>query len=305
MSTQDQANQDKAKVWAELDRESEGDAQAAIDEITGGNAGGATTQASSDAHDVETNPKTDTSAADQAALNGGGGGGDDPYGSLPTTVRDELLGLKSMVGGLTQRLRNAEGHIGGLNSKLQQQVEAARTLSASGGAAPTAREIREAQGDRKATQELYSEYPEFAEALKAALDEQIGGLKSRIDTMQPTQTGVSRAELDAMRAELTVEARHPGWQDIVQTPEFRGWFERQPYETQMLAASDSPQASIRLLDLHQSGRNSAAQDRTRRLDSAAAIPTGRSGSGARAKPIDQMSKAELWSYLDAEERGRR
>jgi hypothetical protein len=39
-----------------------------------------------------------------------------------------------------------------------------------------------------------------------------------------------------------------------------------------------------------------------RLDSAAAIPMGRGAQAARVKPVDQMTKAEYWAYLDEQDR---
>jgi hypothetical protein len=97
---------------------------------------------------------------------------------------------------------------------------------------------------------------------------------------------------------MAVEVRHPGWQDRVQTPEFVGWLQRQPREVQMLAASDSPQDAVRLLDLHGEASTSVTSQRTQRLASAAAIPSGRSGSNTRAKAVEDMTPQEYWAYLD-------
>ena len=221
--------------------------------------------------------------------------------SSEQALMDKIAGLESMLGQVTQRLRNAEGHIGGLGSQLKQQVQAAQQVTAKGGEAPTAGEIRAAQTNPEKMDALKRDYPEFADAMESALNERLSALEQRI-AAQPQQVqqqpGVSFEEISRLRSEMAVEIRHPGWQDRVQTPEFVGWLQRQPREVQMLAASDSPQDAVRLLDLHGEATTSATSQRTQRLASAAAIPSGRSGSNTRAKAVEDMTPQEYWAYLD-------
>lgn len=215
-------------------------------------------------------------------------------------LMDKISGLESMLGQVTQRLRNAEGHIGGLNSQLKQQVQAAQQVTARGGDAPTAGEIRAAQANPEKMNALKRDYPEFADAMESALNERLSALEQRLATQQQPaqQSGVSYEEIANLRSEMAVEIRHPGWKDRVQTPEFSGWLRRQPREVQMLAASDSPQDAVRLLDLHNDASSSVTSQRTQRLASAAAIPSGRSGSNTRAKAVEDMTPQEYWAYLD-------
>ena len=208
-----------------------------------------------------------------------------------------------MLGQVTQRLRNAEGHIGGLGSQLKQQQQLAAQVTAKGGDAPSAGEIRAAQGSAKAMESLKRDYPEFAEAMEAALNEQMQAMKAAMPQAQQ-QPGVTPDEIARLRSEMAVEIRHPGWQDRVRTTEFIGWMQRQPREVQMLAASDSPQDAVRLLDLHSEAMKSATSTRTQRLSSAAAIPSGRSGAQARSKPVEDMTPQEYWRYLDELDRNK-
>ena len=105
-------------------------------------------------------------------------------------------------------------------------------------------------------------------------------------------------EIARLRSEMAVEIRHPGWQERVRTPEFVGWLQRQNREVQLLAASESPQDAVRLLDLHTEALGTASTQRTQRLNSAAALPTGRGGGNTRTKPVEEMSPQEYWRYLD-------
>lgn len=213
---------------------------------------------------------------------------------------DKIAGLETILGQVTQRLRNAEGHIGGLGSQLKQQQQVAAQITAKGGDAPSAGEIRAAQSNPESMARLKADYPEFADAMESALNERLGALEQQLkQAQQPVQQqGVSPDEFQRLRAEMAVEIRHPGWQDRVRTTEFTGWLQRQPREVQLLAASDSPQDAVRLLDLHSDAMKTTSSTRTQRLSSAAAIPSGRSGSNVRGKPIEDMSPEEYWAYLD-------
>jgi hypothetical protein len=219
----------------------------------------------------------------------------------PKVLREKLAGMEAIVQQLQGRLRNAEGHIGGLSSQLKQQHEAAKAVQAAGGDAPTAKELREAQGDPEAMRKLAEDYPEFAAAISPAIDaavtRKVAELEQRFQQSHPQQdSSQMMAELERTRAELTVEVRHPGWKEKVKRPEFIGWLQQGPREVQMLAASPEPADAVRLLDLYETARGGQAKP-NQRLNAAAALPTGRT-TGVRQKSIDDMTPQELWAYFD-------
>ena len=294
MNLQDQVNpQDEAqKIWDQLDAEEAGNAQPPEgDESEGTGTEQPAAQQNAPA------PKADANT----------GAGQEP--ASEPDLRDKIAGLETMLSQVTQRLRNAEGHIGGLGSQMKQQLQAAQQVATKGGDAPTAKEIRDAQANPEAMESLKRDYPEFASAMESALNERLSGLEQRLQQQAqpqaPQQPGVGVEEFHRMRSELQVEVRHPGWLDRVRTPEFQGWLQRQPREVQMLAASESPQDAIRLLDLHGDAAKSATSQRTQRLSAAAAIPTGRSGSNTRGKAVEDMTPEEYWRYLDEIDRQKR
>lgn len=288
MNAQEKTNQqDEAqKIWDQLDAEDSGRAQPEP----------AAKEEPPEPQPAPANP-ADPAPADPADAPKGG---EEEAPSSEQALMDKIAGLESMLGQVTQRLRNAEGHIGGLGSQLKQQVQAAQQVTAKGGEAPTAGEIRAAQANPEKMDALKRDYPEFADAMESALNERLSALEQRLAAapQQAQQPAVSHDEIARLRSEMAVEIRHPGWQDRVQTPEFVGWLQRQPREVQMLAASDSPQDAVRLLDLHGEATSSATSQRTQRLASAAAIPSGRSGSNTRAKAVEDMTPQEYWAYLD-------
>lgn len=290
MNVQETTNpQDEAqKIWDQLDAEESGRAQPAPNDETPPQDPPAPTDpaepAPADTKADATPPSEETAPQGEQAL------------------MDKIAGLEAMLGQVTQRLRNAEGHIGGLGSQLKQQQQVAAQVTAKGGDAPSASEIREAQSSPAKMDALKKDYPEFAEAMESALNERLATLEQQLKQVQQPaqqqQPGVGQAEIARLRAEMAVEVRHPGWQDRVQTPEFVGWLQRQPREVQLLAASDSPQDAVRLLDLHADATKAATSQRTQRLSAAAAIPSGRSGGNVRSKPVEDMTPQEYWAYLD-------
>lgn len=293
MTTQEQVNpQDEAKkIWDQLEAEESGHAQPApiVEQDP-------PQEPAAPAEPTEPAPADKADATKPS---------DEPAPTGDQALMDKIAGLESMLTQVTQRLRNAEGHIGGLGSQLKQQQQVAAQVAAKGGDAPSAGEIRAAQTSAKAMEALKRDYPEFAEAMEAALNEQLQALKAAMPQAPQQQPGVTPQEIAKLRAEMAVEVRHPGWQDRVKTPEFIGWIQRQPREVQMLAASDSPQDAVRLLDLHNEAMKSVSSQRTQRLESAAAIPSGRSGGNVRQKAVEDMSPEEYWRYLDELDRQKR
>lgn len=293
MNLQEKVNpqEEAQKIWEQLDAEEDGNSPQDDDSLNGENP--ATEQTASRVN------------APAESADAGARTGQEP--ASEQGMLDKITGLETMLSQVTQRLRNAEGHIGGLNGQLKQQLQAAKQVATTGGEAPTAKEIRAAQANPEAMDSLKRDYPEFAGAMESALNERLSVLEQRLQTAQPQmqQPSVTNEQINRMRSEFQVEVRHPGWLDRVSTPDFQGWLQRQPREVQMLAASESPQDAIRLLDLHGDAAKSVSLQRTQRLSSAASIPTGRSGSNTRGKAVEDMTPDEYWRYLDEIDRQKR
>jgi hypothetical protein len=280
------------KIWNQLDAEEQGGAQA---------LGAGRDPAAQQASDAELEQASSAApAAQEPAAQAGSQQQDAPSPDASQALLDRIAGLESLLNQTTQRLRNAEGHIGGLNSQLKQQLQTAQQVSAQGGDAPSAKQIAEAQTSSKAMEALRRDYPEFADAMDAALEERMQQLAKRMPAAPAAAAApsITPADLKRFEAEVRVEVRHPGWKETVQEPVFQGWLQRQAREVQMLAASESPQDAIRLLDLYGDSAKSTAAQRTQRLNAAAAIPSGRSGAAPRTKAVEDMSAEEYWRYLD-------
>jgi hypothetical protein len=279
-------DEQKQAIWAEADRAEAGQA-AAVEPA----AASETTTADEAAHQ-------DAAPADQAGANDAAAesdAADDPFAGMSPAAKAHVLGLENMLKQASQRLRNAEGRIGGLTSQLQQLATTARSVTAEGGDAPSASQLAAAQAKPGAMARLLDEYPEFGAAFKEAMQEQ---LATQPKPQAMPEGVVTASDLESFRSRLLVESAHPGWEERVQTPAFQGWLTQQPAEIQQLAASDSPQSAIRLLNLHkESSTRQADPLRQQRQAASAAIPSGRS-AGARARDPDNMTPDEYWRYLD-------
>lgn len=281
-------NPSKADLWAELDSDS-------------GSAASDGRQAHNE--DITRIQAEQQAAADQTAQQAvSQGQAADPFADLPSAVKDTLAGLQAQVAQLTQRQRNVEGHIGGINSKLQQQLQAAQAATAQGGQAPSREQMAAAAGSATAMARLKEDYPEFGAALDAALNERLATLPQ---PGAPVQQGLTEAEvqarIDRVRREMAVEMRHPGWLNEVQQPRFLGWMQNQANEVRMLAGSDDPSDAIRLLDLYKQSTSAQAQQQNA-LDAAAVLPGRRGSQQIRQVDPSKMTKDEYWAYLDNLER---
>lgn len=281
MTTETNAQDEAKKIWDQLEAEDNGESPVLQAEEKSESA-----EVTADAATTTSEQTTPTEDEDD-----------------PKVLRNKLAGMEAIINQLSGRLRNAEGHIGGLNSQVKSQIEAARKVEATGAQAPTAGEIHAAQANPQALAELERDYPEFSKALRPAIEatmaHRMAEFEKRIpqsQAQQPVTDVVTKQEIEAFKAELKVESRHPGWQEKVAGAEFVGWLQNAPRELKMLAGSNDPSDAIRLLDVFEDAKSSPSKT-TQRLNSAAAMPTGQR-SAVRTKNVDEMSPQEYWRYLD-------
>jgi len=229
----------------------------------------------------------------------------------PLEEINKRLAKLDAIDRLEQRVRNTEGHIGGLTSTLntfREELKAAATAAAAAapGAAPSQQQIAAASGNLAKWESLKSDFPEWAEAI----DERLGAAQAqKVDVDALRQQVASelapkiRAELEASFEPRLVDIAHRGWRQLVNTPEFVEWIKAQPADVQRLAASPKADDAIDLLDRYKETRKvipktaeEIAAERQARLRQAANAPRGQ-GAGIPRKGIDDMTDEEYWQYL--------
>jgi hypothetical protein len=201
------------------------------------------------------------------------------------------------ISALPGRLRNIEGHIGGINSKLDAVLKKAGSdAAAAGAAAPSKEQVAAAQQSSERWKKLEQDFPEWAAALNERLTAVGNELQSKFPKVdhdaikKEIMTGVAPLIESAKsegRALALVDLKHEGWEDTVKTKEFGDWLKKQSPETQALADSEKASDAIKLLDAyveHSSALKKAEEDRLRkekRLTGALTpVGIGQSGGGS-------------------------
>lgn len=231
-------------------------------------------------------------------------------GGLPLSAFDEeaiktLLAKSAKVDELemaltrqAQELRRAYGKIGELNSHLRQLMKA-----------PTKRGIKQAE---LKFARLEEEYPELAQALKEDLAQVLGAAQEEVEQKEEPQgvkaeesgDGLSQSQdspqipeevLQQREFQLRVEyekkllaSRHPDWEQIAQTPDFRIWLASQPPEIQQVAmTSYSAEELSGVFDLYKQARQlletKVRQGATKQKRLETAVPV--SSSSTAAPPV--------------------
>jgi hypothetical protein len=234
----------------------------------------------------------------------------DPYEGLHPAIRAKLESQDQLL----ERLRKAEGHIGGLTSehkRIKDELAAAKAAATAVKEAPTQAQVAKAQVSTEKWDQLKTDFPEWADALEerlgATAQPDLEGLRSQIrDELTPELTTRISAQLKAEIAAETegrlVNIAHRGWKDTVKTPEFVQWYETQPADVKALGGSSTAEDAITLLDAYKAqaaakpSAQQIKQQRQQRMQEAATVARGNQ-VGAPVKSTDDMSAEEYWAHL--------
>lgn len=235
----------------------------------------------------------------------------DPYEGLHPAIRAKLDAQDQ----LAERLRKAEGHIGGLsseNKRINEQLAAAKAAAAAVKEAPSQAQVATAKASTEKWDQLKTDFPEWADALEERLGAQatqpdLDGLRNQIREELTPQLASDistrlKAEIAAETEGRLVNIAHRGWKDTVKTPDFVTWYEQQPADVKALGASSTAEDAITLLDSFKAataGKPNAATikaQRQQRMQEAASVARGTQG-GAPVKSSDDMTPEEYWAHL--------
>lgn len=210
---------------------------------------------------------------------------------------DPLAEMKAHLEQFEKRIRNAEGHIGGLNHNqklLQETLQASKAAAQAVDDKPTQKQMSDAVGNPREWEDLKADFPEWAAATERFLEHKIGG-KPSVDVDEiKRQVQSVRAETEAsIRGEIidsSLDAVFPGWKDEVKTPAFGGWLSTQSEDIQKLGASPRIGDAARLLRLYEKREvKSAPKPNIRQeLIKAAVTPRGNGGSPTVRTDIDEF-----------------
>lgn len=239
---------------------------------------GSTEAADTDTSNTEqqTAQTTTTQSAASAAAPAAAGATPDVKDIVNAAVRDAEQRIKSQLGREISALKKAAG-------------QAATDTRADGGNAPTQQEIdAAAKAGGEKWKKLQDDFPEWADAMEERFGANPGAqvdAKALADQVIAHVDERLQAEA-AARAKRTVERKHQGYVETINTPEFKAWHDAQPAEVKALAESDEPEDAIDLLDRYkahvETPRQTPRQPQTPTRLRTAVTPAGRGSGGMPA-----------------------
>jgi len=175
----------------------------------------------------------------------GAADGDATEGEAPIDLAAEVRRLNAEIIRLSGDNRKLHGRYGDMNTRLGEILQGARSEAVKSGAeVPGRQKIAEAMKSAEKMDALREEYPEWGDAIEELVLAATDHVSQRIP-----DPGSIESMVNEMRQKAYIDVHHPDWEEKIQTPEFKAWFDEQDEETRELASSDRGVDAVRMLDL--------------------------------------------------------
>jgi hypothetical protein len=234
------------------------------------------------------------------------------WDGVSPVVRERLTALETAsqrsAEESAKRLRNIEGHIGGLNSKLDTALATAKAAAekdAGTGAAPSDTQVQQALSDPDAWKRLKEDFPDWA----GPVEKEFSALRAELAKAKPAAVdveGITKAVegkvsgafargLDTAEERAYIRLKHPSWRETVKTTDFREWLGAQPDDVKQLAASDSGNDAVKMLDKFDDHRKVKAKEADDRAKQQKRLEGAITPSGSGTPPDTGISDEEAFS----------
>lgn len=239
------------------------------------------------------NEQAETEAAPEA----------DPWEGVPAALKQTLEALQSKVSAIDtigNEVKQWSGRVGAIQRELQLQRNAAEQAAKTVSEAPTKQQMAEAAQDDEAWSELKDEFPEWADALEKRTGKLERKFSEQIESLRQQQP--QAPDLSALRREydqklLTI--KHPDWRELVASPEYQEWLNKQPGDVQQKALESTDALEcIEVLDQFTAAKSpvkDVVDKRRERLANSVSAPSG--GRPVRSKSIDDMTPEEYREHV--------
>lgn len=138
---------------------------------------------------------------------------------VPESVRESL----SAISGVTGRLRNIEGHIGGLTSQTKElrtaMMAAKAATTAAGKDSPTDSQVDAASGSHEKWDQMREDFPEWWEAMEQRLSTVKGSPVVDLDAVR----NQVREEISSEMQVDFLDTHRPDWRETLNRSEFRDY----------------------------------------------------------------------------------
>lgn len=230
----------------------------------------------------------------------------DPWAGVNPTLKVMFDNMQAKVAVLDEtqtRLKQAESRIGAMTNEFYAAKKAAEGMAA----APSPEQIADAAKSDEDWESLKSEFPEWADATDRRMNMKIAAVETRLRkelSSAGTDPAAIQQEVAKLRGEYQrdlVSVRHPGWEQIITTPEYRAWLQDQPESVKEKVKSEKAVDAIFVLDAYggKAPKTAAeiAEDRKKRMRDSV------NPQGQKAVPLkseSDMTEAELRATIAAE-----
>ena len=229
---------------------------------------------------AETEPPPETATSGEAEPDGGsqppeGEQAPDPWANAPPELIAERDRLQKERDEAEHRAKSDASRVAALSRKLQQLSMAPPSATPAPSAEPT--EAQKALDDK--IKKLREDYGDIADPLVELIEAQ----KAELDSVRTTLHGLNAAQQAQVIAqeEQALEARHPDWRNIAQSPDFSSWLQIQPENIQRLANSwDARETSV-VLTLFKAENVEAGGQRQEASEPPAPTPKANAATDAR------------------------
>lgn len=194
---------------------------------------------------------------------------------------------------LSARLRNYEGHVGGIKTsidKLNTQVSETAKAAASrqGADIPTTAQVNAAMKDGEKYKAFREEFPEYADAMEEAMSAQSASIEQSVLSKVPKVDTSGLMTAQEFETLIPIYVKYPNWKKTVNTEDFSKWFASQPAEIQALGDSENPDDVIGVIEKFEARQKPASQ--SNRLERSVAPTNGKSSA---QKPSSKTADEEF------------
>jgi hypothetical protein len=214
------------------------------------------------------------------------------YARVTEDQFNELMSKANSVETLQAEHRRAMDQVFGKIGSMKQVLEQRQAETASG--APV-------EFSSEDFADLANDYPEFAETLTKAMTNAAKKLRGTgtAPSAEPIDIGAIQEQLRVALNEEALEDEHEGWQEFVQTNEFKSWLSTKPadYQSRLIASQNARFIGKGLTECKQwvSDKQKAAQEaqqkaqkQSARFEAAVNPKSASSNAGSKSKGDDDL-----------------
>ena len=214
----------------------------------------------------------------------------DPWAGVPPVVKTTLESITGKLGAVDSLTKEVKGRMATFQSQLATAQAAAKTVAV----APTPEQIAAASKSKEKWDSLKNDFPEWTDAMDERFAAERAETLKAIPKAEPVDVAAITRDVGAAvktdavtlaRQLARVDAKHENWEADIQAPEFAAWVATQAPEVKALAASESAQDAIKMLDMYYDHRKGAERkDKNKARLDAAVTPKPASSGGPSILP---------------------